>query len=195
MNKTKTDNLPGSGATVAGDHFSETPPNRFNKTMVEGSKSETSKDDPNRANVLAGFLVSFSANGAGEYWPLREGNNSIGQSNENDIVLKEKHVSVKHANINISKDVVNNCWKFQLVDLSSTNGTDLNGRRLPIYSGIELKPNDKLKIGEYLLMLVTADKFVNQLTKNENFQSPSQPAGYDSRDYYPTDGDATRADY
>ena len=196
MKKTKTDNAPSAAGTVADYSFSETPKATNKKTIVEGHEPEISENPHEQLNVLAGFLVSYSKKDTGEFWPLREGNNAIGQSPENDVILGEKHVSAKHANINVSKDSENDRWKFQLVDLSSTNGTELNSQRLPIYSGVEIETNDKLKIGEYVLMLFATDKFLHQLSKNEKFQTPaSQAVSYDSRDYFSSSSDATRADY
>jgi pSer/pThr/pTyr-binding forkhead associated (FHA) protein len=163
--------------------------------MVEGHGEITAKESPKNQNVLAGFLVSFSKTEIGEYWTLREGNNSLGSSHSSDILLNEKHVSEKHANINISKDSANNCWKFQLVDLSSTNGTEQNGNRLPIYSGTEIKNQDTLKIGEYTLMLFITDKFANNLSKSEKLQVAAPAVDYDSRGFFSSNNDATKAGY
>lgn len=194
MSNTKSDNEFQQGGTVSNDNYS-TFGNVKKKTIVEGQENVTTRENPKNLNVLAGFLISFSRTEIGEYWELREGNNSIGSSSENSVLLSEKHVSSKHANINVSKDTQGNSWKFQLVDLSSTNGTELNGNRLPIYSGIEIKNNDVLKIGEYTLLLFTADKFVHKLSKSEKFQEMTQNISYDSRDYFSSSNDATNAGY
>ncbi len=176
------------------------------KTRVPGNEDIPSRENPKDVNTLAGFLVSFSKSEIGEYWELREGNNSIGSSaQENSVLLAEKHVSGKHANINISKDTQNNSWKLQLVDLSSTNGTELNGNRLPIYSGVEIKNNDKIKIGEYTLVLFVADKYVNGLSQNDKFQATAttQNSGWGGNQGYPdyssenfyNNANSTGADY
>ena len=165
------------------------------KTIIEGQEETSSRENPKNLNVLVGFLVTFSKTEIGEYWELREGNNSIGSSAENSIELSEKHVSGKHANLNVSKDASNNSWKFQIVDLSSSNGTELNGSRLPIYSGVELTNNDRIKIGEYTLVLIAADKFVMNLFKSDKFQGTTQNISYDSRDYFSSNDNSTRASY
>ena len=192
-NKTKPDNEFQKDGTVSNDNVGFGTSKK--KTMVEGQEEITSKENPKNLNVLAGFFVSFSKTEIGEYWDLREGNNSIGSSPENNIILSEKHVSSKHANLNVSKDTQNNSWKFQIVDLSATNGTFVNERRLPIYSGEEIKSQDTLKIGEYSLMLFVTDKFANKLSKSEKFQGTAQNISYDSRDYFRSNNDATKADY
>lgn len=164
--------------------YSESFAGRFG-TKIEREEKISSKENPENLKVLCGMLVSFSKTEIGEYWELREGNNSIGSSSsENTIVLSEKHVSSKHAIINVSKDNQNNCWKFQLVDLSSTNGTELNGSKLPIYLRSEIKNGDKIKIGGYVFLFLIVDKFVNQLSKNNKFQEATHYRDYDSRHYF-----------
>ena len=195
MNPTRPDNQNSNqnDGTISNDNSFGGYNNNKKKTMVDGQEEMTSSENPKNQNVLVGFLVSFSKTEIGEFWELREGNNSIGSSQENQIFLAEKRVSAKHANINISKDSQNNCWKFQLVDLSSTNGTELNDNRLPIYAGQDIKNNDKIKIGEYTLVIFVADKFIHNLLKSEKFQS-SIKVSYDSRDFNFT-GDSTNANY
>lgn len=194
MSNTKSDNEFQKEGTVSNDNFSGGFGTAKKKTIVDGLEEINSTENPKNLNVLAGFLVSFSKTEIGEYWELREGNNSIGSTQENNIFLSEKHITSKHANLNVSKDAQNNCWKFQLVDLSSTNGTDLNGNRLPIYSGVEVKNNDILKIGEYTLMLFVTDKFQHKLIKSEKFQATAQSISYDSKDFF-SSNDGTKADY
>lgn len=194
-NKTQSDNDFQKDGTVSNEGFIGGFEASKKKTMVEGQGEITAKENPKNQNVLAGFLVSFSKTEIGEYWTIREGNNSLGSAQNSDVLLNEKHVSEKHANINVSKDSANNCWKFQLVDLSSTNGTELNGDRLPIYSGTEIKNQDTLKIGEYTLMLFITDKFVNNLSKSEKLQAAAPEIDYDSRSFFSSNNDATKAGY
>ncbi len=154
------------------------------RTMIEGADDPATPAGIAPENPLAGFLVSFSRTEAGEFWPLREGNNALGSSPENDIVLPELRVSGKHANVNIRHDPGTESWKFQLVDLSSSNGTYLDGERLDIFTGVGVSPNAKIRIGGYELLLLAADKFAQGLTRNEAFK-PSQPAfDYSARDHY-----------
>lgn len=159
------------------------------RTIIEG-EGASDENIPEQLNTLAGFLVSFSKFETGEYWELREGNNGIGTSQENSIILNESHVSGNHAKLNVSKDSKNNKWRFQLVDLSSSNGTFINDDRLGIYTGFDISSNDKIKVGEYELILIPADKFINSLVKNPNFKS-LQSFDYSSKDLY-SDNDYTR---
>jgi pSer/pThr/pTyr-binding forkhead associated (FHA) protein len=153
------------------------------KTLIGEQEETISVENPKSKYALAGFLVSFSKTETGEFWDLREGNNAIGSTPDNDIQLQEEHVSGKHANINVSKDAPNNKWKFQMVDLSAANGTDLNGTKLPIYTGVDLNSFDKIKIGEYEAVLFATDKFIHGLQKSEKFISAQQSLDYDSMSY------------
>lgn len=152
------------------------------KTMVGGIDTGSIKSKK-RITQLAGFLVSFSNSIIGEYWELREGNNSIGTNKTNEIKLSEKHVSGDHAVINVFHDQKDNCWNFDIVDKSSSNGTYINGDRLRIYTGLRLKNNDKIQIGEYVFMLFIIDKFQNKLDQNPHFVSSEQAPDYSQEDW------------
>lgn len=119
---------------------------------------------------LVGFLVSFSRKESGEYWPLKEGNNNIGKSEQNHIVLCEKTVSDNHAVINISRNETNDLV-IGIGDNRSTNGVIVNGKKLFMGSTCEIKQFDKIKIGSYELLLIVIDKKEFMLSKNKHFMS------------------------
>jgi len=68
---------------------------------------------------------------------------TIGRVQGNDIILPKGNVSKRHSRI-VLKD-----GRFIIVDLKSTNGTYVNGRK--ITSPIVLRPGDKVYIGDYIL--------------------------------------------
>src|SRR5919202_504167 len=70
---------------------------------------------------------------------------TIGRVQGNDIVLPKGNVSKRHARI-VLKD-----GKFIIVDLKSTNGTYVNGRK--ITSPLVIKSTDKIYIGDYTLSI------------------------------------------
>lgn len=70
---------------------------------------------------------------------------SIGRVKGNDIVLPKGNVSKRHSRI-VVKD-----GKFIVVDLKSTNGTYVNGRK--ITSPQVIKTNDKVYIGDFVLSI------------------------------------------
>src|SRR5438045_3271657 len=68
---------------------------------------------------------------------------TIGRVQGNDIILPKGNVSKRHSRI-VLKD-----GKFIIVDLKSTNGTYVNGRK--ITSPIVIKSSDKVYIGDFVL--------------------------------------------
>lgn len=137
----------------------------------KGTIIGTSEIPPSVKNYppLSGFLVSYSRSKSGDSFILREGNNGIGKGKNNSIKLAEHHISNDHAKINVSFDNELNQWRYQIVDLSSTNGTILNGIKLDIYSGQKLKNNDILKIGEYTFLVLIIDLNLLPHEVNQNF--------------------------
>lgn len=70
---------------------------------------------------------------------------TIGRVQGNDIILPKGNVSKRHSRI-VLKDN-----RFIVVDLKSTNGTYVNGRK--ITSPLVVKPGDKVYIGDFILTL------------------------------------------
>src|SRR5687767_8197144 len=68
---------------------------------------------------------------------------TIGRVQGNDIILPKGNVSKRHSRI-VLKD-----GKFIIVDLKSTNGTYVNGRK--ITSPLVLKEPDKIYIGDFIV--------------------------------------------
>lgn len=72
---------------------------------------------------------------------------TIGRSVENDIVIDNKLASRNHALIQKIRD------EFFLKDTNSTNGTFLNGRRIPPDKYVKLNPGDRITVGSVNLAL------------------------------------------
>src|ERR687898_1369155 len=70
---------------------------------------------------------------------------TIGRVPGNDVVLPKGNVSKRHSRI-VLKDN-----RFIVVDLKSTNGTYVNGRK--ITSPLVVKEGDKIYIGDFVLTL------------------------------------------
>ena len=68
---------------------------------------------------------------------------TIGRVQGNDIILPKGNVSKRHSRI-VLKD-----GKFIIVDLKSTNGTYVNGRK--ITSPLVIKDSDKIYIGDFII--------------------------------------------
>ena len=70
---------------------------------------------------------------------------TIGRVQGNDIILPKGNVSKRHSRI-VLKDN-----RFIVVDLKSTNGTYVNGRK--ITSPLVVKSGDKIYIGDFIITL------------------------------------------
>src|SRR5829696_2876746 len=79
---------------------------------------------------------------------FNKGEVTIGRVQGNDIVLPKGNVSKRHSRI-VLKD-----GKFIIVDLKSTNGTYVNGRK--ITSPLVIKDADKIYIGDFILSVEEA---------------------------------------
>lgn len=75
-------------------------------------------------------------------FPLTRESHTLGRSPKNDIVIADALVSTFHARIDRTND------GFNLVDLKSTNGTFVNGKRV---TSATLKPRDEIQVGPFKL--------------------------------------------
>jgi len=77
--------------------------------------------------------------------PLAGKTFSLGRAKDNNVVFTSAKVSRRHALVHSQGDS-----EFSLVDLGSSNGTHLNGRR--VIQPVALKPGDVIQIGEQSLV-------------------------------------------
>ena len=89
------------------------------------------------------LVVSFQGVQIREF-PLDRPAFAIGRLPENDIVIDHMGVSGRHAQLAVDGQTV------VLTDLSSTNGTFVNGNRI---QRVELRANDWISIGKHILTL------------------------------------------
>ena len=107
---------------------------------------------------------------------------TIGRVQGNDIVLPKGNVSKRHARI-VLKD-----GKFIIVDLKSTNGTYVNGRK--ITSPLVVKDSDKIYIGDFIVGVDEAASGVEGDGPSESTTSPpavTNPPPIDIRPPHPTE--------
>ncbi len=96
--------------------------------------------------IAAMFTVVITEKGgAQKRLTFEEPEVTIGRVPGNDIVLPKGNVSKRHSRI-VLKDS-----RFIVVDLKSTNGTYVNGRK--ITSPLVVKEGDKIYIGDYIMTL------------------------------------------
>ena len=94
---------------------------------------------------------------------------NIGRVQGNDIILPKGNVSKRHSRI-VVKD-----GKFIIVDLKSTNGTYVNGRK--ITSPLVIKNQDKVYIGDFILHVDEAGAVEDAMAAPG--AAPMPPAGAD----------------
>ena len=92
---------------------------------------------------------------------------TIGRVQGNDVILPKGNVSKRHARI-VLKD-----GKFIIVDLKSTNGTYVNGRK--ITSPLVVKDNDKIYIGDFILGVEEPGRMVAGAAPFEPTAPPPAP--------------------
>jgi pSer/pThr/pTyr-binding forkhead associated (FHA) protein len=72
---------------------------------------------------------------------------TIGRDSDNDVVVDNKLASRHHAMIQKIKDA------YFIKDVGSTNGTFINGVRIPNEKYVKLNPGDKISIGNMSLVI------------------------------------------
>lgn len=98
----------------------------------------------------------------GNRWPL-EANCSIGRSPSNDLVVKDRKVSRRHAVIHRQ-----NGYEYWIVDLGSGNGTYVNSSRVALPR--QLANDDTLLFGEYAI------RFCHPATPDEKSRTTAIPS-------------------
>src|SRR5205807_6721369 len=90
------------------------------------------------------FVITLAErNGDSQQLEFTKNEVTIGRLSGNDIVLAKGNVSKYHSRI-VIKD-----GKFIIVDMKSTNGTYVNGKKIAAPQVI--RPADKIYIGDYII--------------------------------------------
>ena len=113
------------------------------------SPAETMAMQPNVARSMA-WLVVTRGPSEGKSIQLKEGNNTIGRSLDNDLQVDDSSVSRTHAMVSARDE------QFTLVDLGSTGGTRIGEHRI---SGKHIGHGSTIVVGQTTLALVSVDAF------------------------------------
>src|SRR3954462_1779151 len=90
---------------------------------------------------------------------------TIGRVDENDICLPKGNISKKHTKI-VVKD-----GKIIVLDLKSTNGTYVNGKKL---AGPQvITPADKVYVGDFILSIEPPDMMADEPPPEEESEEPT----------------------
>jgi hypothetical protein len=76
-----------------------------------------------------------------------DGRISIGRSAENHVSIDDSSMSKIHASLSISAN-----GDISVADTGSTNGTFINGERMPYGSALKIEPSDTVKFGSVEMM-------------------------------------------
>ncbi|MEZ4434492.1 MAG: FHA domain-containing protein [bacterium] len=126
-----------------------------------------------RTNPVPRSLMSFAViihekGGQPRRQEFNKNEVTIGRVQGNDIILPKQNVSKRHSRI-VVKD-----GKFIIVDLKSTNGTYVNGRK--IASPMVIKETDKIYIGDFILSAEPLEAAGGVVTSGEQAARPAAPA-------------------
>ncbi len=100
-------------------------------------------------------LICIKGDNRGDEFPLTEGTNVIGRAPSCTVTLFDKKCSREHCHVHKKGRY------YSVEDLDSTNGTLLNGKKLPPGKNASMKMDDQLRIGKTVLQL--SDKAVGNL--------------------------------
>lgn len=112
-------------------------------------------------------IVITDKGGAQRRLESSKGEITIGRVQGNDIILPKGNVSKRHSRI-VLKDN-----RYIVVDLKSTNGTYVNGRK--ITSPLVIRPNDKIYIGDFILTLEDTALATDQARGSMSSNPPPLP--------------------
>ncbi len=128
------------------------------------------------------FLISIAEKGGGtKEVTFDQDEVTLGRLDENDIVLNKGNVSKYH-----SKFVFKG-GKYIVVDLKSTNGTFINGKKIAAPQVV--KPSDKVYIGDYVLNLLDASEHDFESDDDGGAHDDEAPAQSFEDEAHEDDGD------
>src|ERR1019366_4103031 len=100
------------------------------------------------AKILRGFLVAYSGNPSGDFWPLTGGRlvvGRLGAAEGIDISMQDPTISSRHAAMVIDATT----GSVTIEDTGSTNGTFVNDEHIGFNGRRELRDGDRLRFGGY----------------------------------------------
>ena len=154
----------------------------YDPTKATASVSE----DVTRVNALTASIKCVET---GQHFPLKNGQNTIGRKVSNpraSIVFddEDRYMSKLHATIS----VVNAGGKVRLHlrDENSTNGTYINGKKVPIGSIVLLNPGTEFKMGNLTFVCSVPNSTLQQRTNfSEGPPCPPQKQGMNQYTRFP----------
>ena len=103
---------------------------------------------PSGQPAVMAWLAVTSGPAKGKSYQLKEGDNTIGRSSENDLSIEDTAISRNHAMVRVQEG------RFVLVDLGSRSGTKVGDRTI---SGRSISPGGVITVGQTRLRLVAIE--------------------------------------
>lgn len=153
---TRIEAAPAAGRNTRVD-VPEPPPDPRRAGQAAGrSTGQAASTDTRR---IAGVLVTYSWQPAGQLFPIREGKNYIGAgrvADEGGIdcqvqITTDPEMSGTHALILCRHG------RYDLVDLNSSNGTFVDGQMVPTQAGVELADRAAIRTGATIWRFLRID--------------------------------------
>jgi hypothetical protein len=120
------------------------------ETIIPGLTHPYRPNGGGLTRKLVGFLISYTLDPLGMYFPLYEGRNLIGRDNDCKIVVDDLSMSYKHATLLFKNNI------YHIKDELSTNGTFINNEDI-------FEEVCKLNDGDIIRMGNTTFKFITSL--------------------------------
>jgi two-component system cell cycle response regulator len=137
--------------------------NKLDKTsVVDGDTLKVRLDEARKAPPAL-ILLMGPAGVMGKQWFIEKNELTIGREPTCDIYIDEKSLSKKHAKLLMSGEQV------QIVDLQSTNGTEVANKKLSPHVQTLMSNNDTIKLGNVIF------KFLSQ----GNLEAMTHAASHD----------------
>lgn len=137
---------------------------------------------PSGGAEVAGAVARLRVvRGTGKDLLLRPGTLRVGRRPENDLVIPDNYVSGRHAEI-----TTDNTGTY-LTDIGSTNGTVVNGQKIPPHERRLLLAGDEVQLGmsTYLFELIEEASFPVTPLQALSGQTAQMPAGQVLVDLFP----------
>ena len=151
---------PATASTIQAQPAASPPPSPSSEaTSIGGPSALVAAAVPTPSQTMAmhpdvsrsmAWLVVTGGPSEGKSLQLKEGNNTIGRSLDNDLQIDDASVSRSHAMLSVRED------QFTLVDLGSAGGTRIGDHRI---SGRPVGTGSAIVIGQTRLSLVSVDAF------------------------------------
>ena len=149
--------FPGEGNTNPDDRLDKT-------SVVDGDTLKLRLDEARKAPPALVMLMG-PAGLMGKQWSLESNELYLGRAPACDICVDEKSLSKKHAKLVSVGD------RMTVVDLESTNGTEVGGKKLSPNAPVFLNNDDRIKLGNVIFKFLSQGNIESVAVASSNDRS------------------------